>query len=148
MVIVTWRDQMSLDYMPLDDEHRAFLDVVNRSLTASRAGDLAEMERIFDACYDYVRHHFTLEEDIMERIAFPDIKAHMQAHRTFIKNISEFRQRYAKAKTVEEKQKEAIKTADFLSLWFIGHVLSRDKLMKPYLVRLRHLPPRMNYNIP
>ena len=148
MVIVTWREQMSLNYLPLDDEHRAFLDVVNRSLTASRAGNLAEMEHIFDACYDYVRHHFTLEEDIMERIAFPDMKAHMQAHRTFIKNISEFRQRYEKAKTVEAKQKEAIKTADFLSLWFIGHVLSRDKLMKPYLVRLRHLPPRMNYNVP
>ncbi len=39
----------------------------------------------------------------------------------------------------------AQKTIAFLSVWFLGHVISRDKPIKPYLVRLRHLPPRMNY---
>ena len=148
MLIVTWRDQMSLDYLPLDEEHQAFLNVVNRSLTASRAGDVVAMEQVFNGCYDYVRNHFTHEEEVMDRIAFPDMEAHVQAHHTFIQNISEFRQRFEKAKTLAQKQKEAIKSADFLSLWFLGHVLSRDKLLKPYLVRLRHLPPRMDYDRP
>ena len=148
MAIVEWRDQMSLDYLPLDEEHRAFLNVVNRSVPAARSGDFKTMDMVFDACYDYVRNHFSHEEDIMERVSFPDIEAHMQAHRTFIQNISEFRKKYEAAKTDDEKQKQAIKTSDFLSLWFLGHVLSRDKLLKPYLVRLRHLPPRMDYNNP
>ena len=148
MAIVEWRDQMSLDYLPLDEEHRAFLNVVNRSVPAARSGDFKTMDMVFDACYDYVRNHFSHEEDIMERVSFPDIEAHMQAHRTFIQNISEFRKKYEAAKTDEEKQKQAIKTSDFLSLWFLGHVLSRDKLLKPYLVRLRHLPPRMDYDNP
>jgi hemerythrin len=148
MAIVEWRDQMSLDYLPLDEEHRAFLNVVNRSVPAARSGDFKTMDIVFDACYDYVRNHFSHEEDIMERVSFPDIEAHMQAHRTFIQNISEFRKKYEAAKTDEEKQKQAIKTSDFLSLWFLGHVLSRDKLLKPYLVRLRHLPPRMDYDNP
>ena len=39
----------------------------------------------------------------------------------------------------------AQKAMSFLSVWFLGHVISRDKPIKPYLVRLRHLPPRMNY---
>lgn len=148
MAIVEWRDQMSLDYLPLDEEHKAFLNVVNRSVPAARSGDFKTMDMVFDACYDYVRNHFSHEEDIMERVSFPDIEAHMQAHRTFIQNISEFRKKYEAAKTDAEKQKQAIKASDFLSLWFLGHVLSRDKLLKPYLVRLRHLPPRMDYNNP
>lgn len=148
MAIVEWRDQMSLDYLPLDEEHKAFLDVVNRSVPAARAGDFKTMDLVFEACYDYVRNHFSHEEDVMERVSFPDIEAHMQAHRTFIQNISEFRKKYESAKTDAEKQRQAIKTSDFLSLWFLGHVLSRDKLLKPYLVRLRHLPPRMDYNNP
>ncbi len=148
MAIVEWRDQMSLDYLPLDEEHKAFLNVVNRSVPAARSGDFKTMDIVFDACYDYVRNHFSHEEDIMERVSFPDIEAHMQAHRTFIQNISEFRKKYEAAKTDDEKQKQAIKTSDFLSLWFLGHVLSRDKLLKPYLVRLRHLPPRMDYDNP
>ena len=148
MAIVEWRDQMSLDYLPLDTEHRAFLDVVNRSVPAARAGDFKIMDLVFDACYDYVRNHFSHEEDVMERVSFPDMEAHMQAHRTFIQNISEFRKKYESAKTQAEKQKQAMKTSDFLSLWFLGHVLSRDKLLKPYLVRLSHLPPRMDYDNP
>ena len=148
MAIVEWREQMSLDYLPLDSEHRAFLDVVNRSVPAARAGDFKTMDLVFDACYDYVRNHFSHEEDVMERVSFPDMEAHMQAHRTFIQNISEFRKKYESAKTQAEKQKQAMKTSDFLSLWFLGHVLSRDKLLKPYLVRLRHLPPRMDYDNP
>ena len=148
MAIVAWREQMSLNYLPLDQEHQEFLKVVNRSLGVAQVGDFQGMDRVFDACYDYVRNHFSHEEDIMERIRFPDMKAHMQAHRTFIKNISEFRQKYESAKTVEKKQEWAVRTADFLSLWLLGHILSRDKLLKPYLVRLRHLPPRMNYDNP
>lgn len=148
MAIVEWRDQMSLDYLPLDEEHKAFLNVVNRSVPAARSGDFKTMDLVFEACYDYVRNHFSHEEDVMERVSFPDIEAHMQAHRTFIQNISEFRKKYESAKTQTEKQRQAIKTSDFLSLWFLGHVLSRDKLLKPYLVRLRHLPPRMDYNNP
>ena len=148
MFIVTWRDQMSLNYLPLDTEHQAFLNVVNQSMVASYSGDLVAMSRVFEACYDFVRNHFANEEDIMERIRFPDMEAHMQAHRTFIKNISEFRQRFENAKTKAAKQKEAVKAADFLSVWFLGHVLSRDKLLKPYLVRLRNVPPRMNYDQP
>lgn len=148
MPIISWRDQMSLDYLPLDQEHHDFLNVVNRALVVARAGDFAAMEWVFDKCYNYVCDHFSHEEDIMERIAFPDSAAHMQAHRTFIKNISEFRLEYENAADLDKKKEIAIRTSDFLSLWLVGHILSRDKLLKPYLVRLRNLPPRMNYDNP
>ena len=149
MAIVEWREQMSLDYLPLDEEHKAFLDVVNRSVPAARSGDFETMGLVFEACYDYVRNHFSQECAVSWGMSdYPDMEAHIQAHRTFIQNISEFRKIYEAAKTDEDKKKIAIKTSDFLSLWFLGHVFSRDKLLKPYLVRLRHLPPRMDYDNP
>ncbi len=146
MPIVPWREQMSLNYPPLDEEHQDFLNVVNQAPIVAQSGDFSKMDWVFEKCYDYVRNHFSHEEDIMERIHFPDIEAHMNAHRTFIQNISEFRQRYENTKNLQEKQKIAIEAADFLNLWFLGHILSRDRLLKPYLVRLRNLPPRMNYH--
>ncbi len=145
MPIVLWREQMSLDYPPLDDEHQAFLKTVNRSVVAANTADFETMNFVFEKCYDYVRYHFAHEEDVMERIHFPDMEAHMNAHQTFIRNISEFRQKYEDAATHDEKKKIAIQSANFLNVWFLGHILSRDKLLKPYLVRLRNLPPRMNY---
>ncbi len=145
MPIVLWRDQMSLNYPPLDDEHQDFLNTVNQSVVAANAGDLKTMDEVFEKCYDYVRYHFSHEEDVMERIRFPDMEAHMNAHQTFIRNISEFRQKYENAIDPMKKKKIAVEAANFLNLWFLGHILSRDKLLKPYLVRLRNLPPRMNY---
>lgn len=145
MPIIAWRDQMSLDYPPLDDEHKAFLNVINDAAMDLSRRELGNMETTFEACYDYVRNHFSAEEDIMERVNFPDTMAHIQAHQQFIKNIAEFRQAYEAAETRGKKLDLAQKTVGFLSVWFVGHVISRDKVLKPYLVRLRNLPPRMNY---
>jgi len=148
MAAMIWREQMSLNYLPLDQEHQDFLAVINRALVFSQIADFKGMDWVFDKCYDYVRDHFSHEEDLMERIQFPGIEEHIQAHRTFIQNIAEFRTIYEQATSPQAKKDAAIKATDFLSLWFVGHVLSRDKLFKPYLVRLRNLPPRMNYDNP
>lgn len=145
MPTALWRDTMELGYVPLDDEHKAFMEVVQKSTEAANVGDFATMEWVFEKSYDYARDHFSHEEDIMERIQFPDIEAHMKSHQIFIKNISNLRQQYEVSASEEEKREIALKTANFLNVWLLGHILSRDKVMKPYLVRLRNLPPRMNY---
>ncbi len=145
MPAVLWREQMELGYKPLDDEHKEFIEVVRKSVEAAKVGDFATMEWVFEKAYDYARDHFSHEEEIMERIGFPDLENHMKSHQVFIKNIAELRGQYEVSASEREKRQLAMKTADFLSVWLIGHILSRDKVYKPYLVRLRNMPPRMNY---
>lgn len=145
MPTVLWREQMELGYKPLDDEHKEFVEVVQKSVEAANVGDFATMEWVFEKAYDYARDHFSHEEEIMERIGFPDLENHMKSHQVFIKNIAELRGQYEVSASEHEKRQLAMKTADFLSVWLIGHILSRDKVYKPYLVRLRNMPPRMNY---
>ena len=145
MPIATWRDSLDLNYPPLDDEHKAVLDVVNQAYMASQVDDFEMMDRVFEKCYDYARNHFSHEEDIMERIQFPDIENHMKSHQVFIHNVSEMRQQYEVAPSMEDKRRVSIKLANFLNVWLLGHILSKDKVLKPFLVRLRNLPPRMNF---
>ena len=145
MTILSWREQMSLNYPPLDDEHKAFLEQINNAAEGLRARDVEKANAMFEACYEYVRNHFSHEEDVMERINYPELEEHIASHHLFIKNISSFRQKFEKAVGRGPKLEVAQKAMAFLSVWFLGHVISRDKPMKPYLVRLRHLPPRMNY---
>ena len=145
MPLATWRDSMNLNYPPLDDEHKAFLNVVNQAYMASQVDDFPMMEKVFEKCYDYARNHFSHEEDIMERIQFPDIENHMRSHQVFIHNVSEMRQQFDVAPSMEDKRRISIKLANFLNVWLLGHILSKDKVLKPFLVRLRNLPPRMNF---
>lgn len=141
-----WHDEMRLDYPPLDEEHVDFFKTVMRAAPAASSADFKTMDKVFLKCYDYARNHFAHEEDIMERIDFPDMVEHMKSHQMFIKHISDFRTAYEKAVSLEEKQRISIQTAEFLEVWFVGHLMSRDRLLKPYLVRLRNLPPRMEYH--
>jgi hemerythrin len=145
MPIATWRDSLNLNYPPLDDEHKSFLNVVNQAYMASQVDDFEMMEKVFEKCYDYARNHFSHEEDIMERIQFPDIENHMKSHQVFIHNVSEMRQQFEVAPSMEDKRRISIKLANFLNVWLLGHILSKDKVLKPFLVRLRNLPPRMNF---
>ena len=145
MAIISWREQMSLDYPPLDTEHKEFLEVINKASIDIKLQHVEGMEKMFAACYDYVRNHFSHEEDIMERIRYPELEAHIESHQLFIKNISQFRQEFETAKTKGQQIDAAQKAMAFLSVWFLGHIISRDKPVKPYLTRLRNLPPRMNY---
>lgn len=143
---IDWRPQMELSYPPLDDEHKHFLHVVNVAQEIAEKGFLNEMDAIYEKCYEYARTHFPNEEDVMERISFPDLESHIKSHQKFISNISELRQSFHHTNDDAIRQKIALQTANFLSTWFLGHILGRDKVYKPYLVRLRNLPPRMNYD--
>ena len=145
MPLATWRDSMNLNYPPLDDEQRAFLNVVNQAYMASQVDDFPMMEKVFEKCYDYARNHFSHEESIMERVDFPDIENHMKSHQIFIHNVSEMRQQFDVAPSLEEKRKISQRLANFLNVWLLGHIMSRDKILKPYLIRIRRLPPRLNY---
>ena len=53
MPLATWRDSMMRDYPPLDDEHKAFLNVVNQAYMASQVDDFPMIEKVFEKCYDY-----------------------------------------------------------------------------------------------
>ncbi len=134
---VSWRAQMALGYAPLDEEHEAFIPVVNEALEVLEKKDLVGAEDVFDKCYAFARTHFSHEEALMEKLDYPDIMAHMKSHQIFIKNISELRQLYEFAPE-DEKMEVFEQLANFLNVWFIGHVLSRDSLLKPFL---KSLPP-------
>lgn len=145
--MVKWRDaEMSLDYPPLDDGNKVFLQAIHRATEmVIKKHDLSGMSAMFDTAYGYARNHFPLEEDLMERIDYPGLKDHRSAHELFIKNIAGFRLAYNRAETQVKKLEMARKAMAYLSLWFPGHLLKVDKPIKPYFVRLRNKPPRMNY---
>ena len=44
MPIISWRDQMSLNYLPLDQEHQSFLQVVNQAIKAANLSDFKTMD--------------------------------------------------------------------------------------------------------
>lgn len=137
MPLARWRDSMNLDYPPLDDEQKAFLQVVNASYMAVQANDLSGIETTFKECYAYVRTHLSHEENLMQKMRFPDIENHIKAHQVFISKLAQMKQAFDAAQTSEEQHTIALHFSNFLNVWFLSHLTGPDRLLKPYLKRLK-----------
>ncbi len=133
---VSWLSNMQVGYEPLDKEHKSFIDIINESyeLLSQKKSEL--FEDVFFQIDAYMTRHFPHEEMIMRQIVFPDVVSHMESHRRFVIHMNELKKEYGSAKGASEKEQVAAQTADFIKAWFLGHTLSRDKVYKPYLVRL------------
>lgn len=132
---------LSLNYPPLDREHLNFFETIQGAKNSAENKNIPGITDAFEACYNYARVHFVHEERIMDKIHFPDKEAHFKSHATFIKNVSEMREKFEYAPSLEEKVQIGQNLASFLEVWFLGHVMSRDRILKPYLVRIRALIP-------
>lgn len=88
MALVRWSEELSVGVETLDDQHRHWLDLVNRlhdALLAGRAD--SELQSILAAVRDYTREHFAEEEGLMERHAFPGLEGHRRVHRFFLAQL-------------------------------------------------------------
>jgi hemerythrin len=129
-------DRIDLGYPPLDKEHLAFFKTIQLADRAAQEEDFGAVSLVFEKCYDYARQHFVHEEKLMEQMSFPQTDAHIKSHAVFIKNISEMREQFEYAPVAKEKTRIAVWLAHFLEVWFLGHIMSRDSLLKPYLAKL------------
>lgn len=133
---VIWLKNMQVGHPILDLEHKSFIDIVNESYVLLAQKKLPDFHVVFLKIEAYIQMHFPKEEQIMQKIAFPDFDSHQESHKQFASNISELKKNFLSASVEGEKEKIAHHTADYIKAWFLGHTLSRDKIYKPYLVRL------------
>lgn len=133
---VLWLKNMQVGYEPLDAEHKSFIDIINEAYVMLAQKNLSTFDNIFLKVDGYMMQHFPHEELIMRQVVFPDVMSHIESHQKFAVHVTELKKEYQSAKKGAQKEEIAAQTADFIKAWFLGHTLSRDKIYKPYLVRL------------
>ena len=73
----------------------------------------------------YTREHFQDEEEFMESIQYPGIKAQKMAHQAFISKLEEI-----DLDQVDQNQQEYLEElVEFLFGWLSNHILKSDKLI-------------------
>ncbi len=76
----------------------------------------------------YVNHHFSLEEEYMEKYQYPGKDAHHKEHQDFVKEIKAFRD--------ENKDYSQKATDDLLTRmgeWILSHILEDDLKLGAYI---------------
>ena len=81
---------------------------------------------------DYTEFHFRDEENLMERIHYPEISAQKRAHTAFVERLVEVD--LTDLDEMDDNQQEyLIDLINFLSGWLINHILGSDKKIGEYM---------------
>ena len=133
--IFTWQRTYSVNIPLIDEQHIELVKLTNklyRSCMKDREHSKEVFMGVLHGAVDYVKYHFATEEQIMERVNYPDIAAHKKEHGNFIREV---------LKSVDDFSSETaynpLTFVKYLKDWVLTHIAVSDTAMGNYLVNLK-----------
>jgi hemerythrin len=130
-MFMQWTEELATGIAEIDSQHKEIFKRIEKLADACRAGKgKDEIEEIFLFLNDYVMAHFGMEEEMMQKLGYPDYPFHKVQHRKFVQNYLEMKG------ALEEKGVSsdlAIKANVLLMDWLAVHIRNYDKSMGVFL---------------
>jgi hemerythrin-like metal-binding domain len=120
-----WTKNLSVGESHIDNQHQKLLAQVNKIIEAMVFGatskEVVEAVSFFD---EYVKEHFSYEEDYMRKNNYPGLEEHKKRHQEFKKNNFSFKEKLNAGVSPRELIMD-IET--YLGQWWITHIGKEDK---------------------
>jgi len=132
--LVPWDDDFLVGHENIDLQHQELVKMTNKFYAGVQMGGVVAkvfFMQTIQGAVQYVKTHFSTEEEIMKKINFPFMKEHKKQHEAFIAQV-----------TREVKNFEKVDVPDhagfvkYLMDWILNHVANTDKKLTPYLAKL------------
>ena len=85
---------------------------------------------VIDRLTDYINNHFYLEEEYMKELYYPQIEAHINAHRFFKNRVNEY---IKKDFITDEYYREEL--SKYLASWLTDHIYGIDKELEQFILK-------------
>ncbi|MCL1927202.1 MAG: bacteriohemerythrin [Treponema sp.] len=133
--LIEWEERYSVGIPVIDSQHKQLLITTNELYKACHLGsDLAKQQfkKTVQEAVTYVKYHFSTEEQIMEKTAFPEITAHKKHHAEFIQKVLTDVTNFESGKQFVPHQ-----FVRFLRDWVLSHIAIVDSKLGDYLLNLQ-----------
>ena len=123
-----WTKEMRIDDGQIDADHKKLISIANKVLTLEQSSKRAdELKQLIQDPYEYVKYHFAREEDLMQKLEYPDIKNHHTKHENIIQAMNLF---LANAQNMDEI---LVNFRKLVSKWVIDHIMNEDKKLQRFM---------------
>ena len=122
--MIEWEDKYSVGISMIDEEHKKFIDIINKATYAQQHNRLDAISEILTDVAVYALEHFKTEETYMIDFKYYDYKSHKDEHNNFSNNISNY---CNKLMNGEIKIKILDKIIEDLKQWLNNHIQETDK---------------------
>jgi hemerythrin-like metal-binding protein len=129
MPLLPWHESFSVGVRVLDDDHRHWVDLINKFHEAQEKGEAAQViEKDIDDLIAHTIAHFQREEGIMRKAGYPGLPSHKAAHDLTLAKLHELTERRKTyGETIDQKL-----LIDFMKNFFVGHVTGEDLRMREF----------------
>jgi hemerythrin len=122
-----WDEKYAVGHERIDFEHRIFPGLIREVSDADEQTDKDMGLRLPLEVKKYAEFHFVSEENIMQKIAYPDFAEHENEHRILLARLDDKLHAYRSDKIGLHD------VSDFLFEWFALHTTQTDKKIVSYL---------------
>ncbi|MFA4968084.1 MAG: bacteriohemerythrin [Sulfuritalea sp.] len=122
-----WTDNLLIGIHEIDQQHQVLFDVVARLEQAVSSEDKwSAVHFALVELNNFVNVHFAVEEALMRLHGYPDLEAHIAAHRAFSADLVEIKQHSIREDVSAEMM-------NMLKYWLVSHIGVVDRAYVPYL---------------
>jgi hemerythrin len=129
--IVIWDDKYATGIQLIDSQHKELFSLTNELFHACLGRDESindVFKEIMSRMVEYVRFHFGAEQELLQRIKYPDYQEHKKQHDALVRNILESVKEFNEGKKLVPNQ--FVRT---LRDWILSHIALTDKLYVIYI---------------
>lgn len=114
----------------MDEEHKVLISAIKDAMELLEDDNMLykddEVYKLLSRLEDYIKMHFSHEEEYMEEVGYPGLEDQKIQHRQFVKRLEEFNE---SAETMKlDNQNEVIgELLDYLLEWISWHIKEEDK---------------------
>jgi hemerythrin len=129
VAVFSWNDSYSVKVAKCDQQHMRLFDIINQLADAMRMGKGQDVvNQVVTDLLDYTNTHFQDEEALLQKANYPQLEAHQEMHRIFVKKVQSLQSQAQMGKRVN--------AAQLLSLmrdWLVNHIQKADKRYSAHL---------------
>ena len=123
MALLTWSSKYSVGVKALDQQHSAFMEILNQLHAAMMAGKANSIAGpLLKKLADQSRDHFAAEESLFEATKYPELARHRALHLDGVKQIEDFTARFNRGDNTLY-----LPLLRSMRDWLSDHVLTEDK---------------------
>ena len=122
-----WTEEYSVNVKEIDEQHQEFVRIAN-SLIDLADDEIFNKEEALEKAGQlgsYAFYHLSTEEEIFERIGYPDRESHIKSHNMFREKVNEFMNQIRDDKS--DKKILSKEMAVFAGSWLLNHIMGMDK---------------------
>jgi hemerythrin len=123
--MVVWDEKYATGIHLIDSQHKELFSLTNELFRACLGGD-EELKDVFketmERMVEYVRFHFGAEQELLQRVKYPEYQEHKKQHDILVRDILEAVKGYSKGEKFIPNQ--FVRT---MRDWILSHIALIDK---------------------